>query len=186
LLAASCGGRVGIEPQQGSGGADGSSPGETGGAAGSGAATGATGSGGVAGTTTPGPAADAAPRDETDPNYPYVEWLNGRGYEKFCPRFAGGWGMQCWSFDGRRSELCQDPANCNACTCFVPCGQNSLDAGACLPGATGRAVPECVADSPNSVGSCMLTCDRSGPCPNGMTCADYPDLPRKVCVWLRR
>lgn len=145
-------------------------------------------SGVPAGGTGPGPCVDGGggncnPVIEGDP-YPEVEWENGMGYLDSCQMLAGSHGFSCWHYDGTDSELCADPTTCNACLCFIPCDREVGGVAACPPGFTGTATPSCVHETPNTVGTCMLLCDGSTSCPEGMTCTPYPGLAIDVCMWV--
>jgi hypothetical protein len=145
--------------------------------------TGGTGNGGSAAANGNGGSAATLPNDG---HYPRVTYDGGYGYETSCPAFWNAWGMSCWHFDGSQSTSCYEPTrSCNVCLCAIPCDDPG-DA-ACPPGLTGAATPTCIHETPSSVGSCFLTCDMSGPCPDGMACVPYPpDVTRSVCMWLRR
>ena len=121
---------------------------------------------------------------EGDP-YPKVEFENGMGYVDTCQWFPTGHGFNCWHFDGERSEYCENPATCNACLCGVPCDRrNGGDVSECPPGFSGTSIPSCVHETPNTNGTCMLVCNASTACPDGMTCAPYPELSISVCMWV--
>jgi hypothetical protein len=205
LVAASCGaesvvryegegGKAGERAEPPTGGSrqnGGTTSGETGGAVTGGSrgvetgGSGGAAAGGAAGACTGG-IAGACTGDaviEGDP-YPRVEFENGNGYVDTCQEFPGGHGFACWNFDGARSEYCDAPGSCNACLCYVPCDRESGGVSECPAGFTGTATPSCVHETPNTNGACMLVCDESTTCPDGMTCAPYPELPILVCMWL--
>ena len=141
-----------------------------GGASAGGASAGGTSAGGTGGIVIEG-----------DP-YRRVEYENGQGYVDSCQAFDAGHGMSCWHFDGSDSSLCEDDNSCNACLCYLPCDQEV--APTCPAGLTGNAAPRCVHETPTTIGSCMLLCDETTTCPDGMTCTPYPALSIDVCMWI--
>ncbi len=176
-----CGSRTGLDWYDGSSGSSGRH------AVGGSDQTGTDAGTSLGGTApAPGPQPVPEPALYSDPQYPYVEYSGGDGYQEFCPTYEGGWGMNCWHSDGATSRFCAGGGDCNVCSCTIPCGDNTISVDRCLPGATGAATAECVEETPNTLGSCMLTCDTSGPCPEGMLCVPYPGLDRSVCMWLAR
>ena len=111
--------------------------------------------------------------------YPPVAWEVGPGYRRSCPHYDEIWGFTCWNFEGEtRSCKPSDDPYCNACSCAVPCEDETH---ACPPGVTGH--PAVCVSSPTTMRSCFLSCD-DGRCPTGMACSRYPGADRQVCVWI--
>jgi hypothetical protein len=195
LAGVACGGssiRRTQADEDGEGGTAGDSKGGSSGGDGvGGVATGGGTTAGTAGGVATGGTASGRGGSQTggapsnDP-YPRVEWEGGNGYIRNCPAFAGTHGFLCWHSDGVGSEFCGDGETCNACFCMVPCdGPSGFPE--CPRGLTGTARPACVHETPTTVGFCGLECDASSSCPDGMTCASYPELPElsiRLCVWL--
>ena len=111
--------------------------------------------------------------------YPLVAWEEGQGYRSSCPHYDEVWGFTCWNFQsGPRSCSPSGDPYCNACSCAVPCDDQTHS---CPSGVTGHPAI-CVA-SATTMRSCFLACS-DGVCPTGMTCSRYPGADQQVCVWV--
>lgn len=143
---------------------------------------------GASGCTAPEPVPDYCPFDsgevayDAKSAYPFCQLTGDAGYLEYCPQTDQGWGASFWHAEGADSRLCANDDECNACTCFAPCGAPS---DCPLPG-TGTAPPDCLVkvrggDRP---GSCFLRCDEGQACPDGMECHLFPEDPAWVCAWI--